>query len=154
MIVADEPIYHVIRDPKIIMKRFASRLLSLILVASLFLTGCSVLSSRTLLSGNYQQDTLYVIDNLSQAITLPNDDPNKADSQATAGSLISEYVSRYRRKPQLASSGSFMMMATALNGLAGHYNSYPNRPLPQKLKDRLDQEFEQAKISLKREFAT
>jgi photosystem II Psb27 protein len=47
-----------------------------------------------------------------------------------------------------------MMMATALNGLAGHYNSYPNRPIPQKLKDRLDDEFKQAKISLKREFAT
>ncbi|MGR3276920.1 photosystem II protein Psb27 [Acaryochloris sp. 'Moss Beach'] len=135
------------------MKRFVSRLLSLMLVASMFLTGCSLLSPETLLSGDYQQDTIYVIDNLSSAITLPDDDPNKADNQADAGALISEYVSRYRRKPQLAGSASFMTMATALNGLAGHYNSYPNRPLPQKLKDRLEQEFKQAKIALKRESA-
>jgi len=135
------------------MKRFVSRLLSLMLVASMFLTGCSLLSPETLLSGDYQQDTIYVIDNLSSAITLPDDDPNKVENQASAGALISEYVSRYRRKPQLAGSASFMTMATALNGLAGHYNSYPNRPLPQRLKDRLEQEFKQAKIALKRESA-
>ena len=136
------------------MKRFVSRLLSLMLVACLFFTtGCSLLSSRTLLSGDYQQDTIYVIDNLSNAITLPDDDPNKTDNQAEAGAIISEYVSRYRRKPKLAGSASFMTMATALNGLAGHYASYPNRPLPQRLKDRLEQEFKQAKIALKRESA-
>ncbi len=136
------------------MKRFVSRLLSLMLVACLFLTtGCSLLSSRTLLSGDYQQDTVYVIDNLSNAIALPDDDPNKTENQAEAGALISEYVSRYRRKPKLAGSASFMTMATALNGLAGHYTSYPNRPLPQRLKDRLEQEFKQAKIALKRESA-
>ncbi len=135
------------------MKRFVSRLLSLMLVASMFLTGCSLLSPETLLSGDYQQDTIYVIDNLSDAIASPDDDPNKAENQAAAGALISEYVSRYRRKPKLAGSASFMTMATALNGIAGHYNSYPNRPLPQRLKDRLEQEFKQAKIALKREYA-
>ncbi|NJK41800.1 MAG: photosystem II protein Psb27 [Acaryochloridaceae cyanobacterium SU_2_1] len=132
------------------MKRFVSRLLSLMLVATLFLTGCSFLP-KTLLSGDYQQDTIFVIDNLSDALTLPDDDPHKAESQAEAGVLISEYVSRYRRNPKLSRTGSFMTMGTALNGLAGHYNSYPNRPVPQKLKDRLEQEFKQAKISLKRE---
>nr|WP_299416420.1 photosystem II protein Psb27 [Acaryochloris sp. IP29b_bin.148] len=135
------------------MKRFVSRLLSLMLVASMFLTGCSLLSPATLLSGDYQQDTIYVIDNLSNAITLPDDDPNKSENQAEAGALISEYVSRYRRKPKLAGSASFMTMATALNGLAGHYKSYPNRPLPQRLKERLELEFKQAKISLKREYS-
>jgi len=30
-------------------------------------------------------------------------------------------------------------MRTALNSLAGHYSSYPNRPVPEKLKQRLEQ---------------
>jgi len=34
--------------------------------------------------------------------------------------------------------------------LAGHYSSYPNRPVPQKMKDRLEQEFKQIETSLER----
>ncbi|MEM1309725.1 MAG: photosystem II protein Psb27, partial [Cyanobacteria bacterium P01_H01_bin.153] len=36
------------------------------------------------------------------------------------------------------------------NGLAGHYSSYPNRPVPEKLKQRLEQEFKQVEAALKR----
>ncbi|PLZ41796.1 photosystem II protein Psb27, partial [Fischerella thermalis WC542] len=39
---------------------------------------------------------------------------------------------------------------TALNSLAGHYSSYPNRPVPKKLKDRLEMEFKQVEMSLQR----
>ncbi|MBD0363369.1 MAG: photosystem II protein Psb27, partial [Coleofasciculus sp. C3-bin4] len=45
---------------------------------------------------------------------------------------------------------SFTTMRTALNSLAGHYSSYPNRPLPQKLKTRLEQEFKQVENALNR----
>jgi photosystem II Psb27 protein len=41
-------------------------------------------------------------------------------------------------------------MRTALNSLAGHYSSYPNRPVPQKLKNRLENEFKQVEAALKR----
>jgi len=41
-------------------------------------------------------------------------------------------------------------MRTALNSLAGHYSSYPNRPVPEKLKQRLEQEFKQVEVALKR----
>jgi photosystem II Psb27 protein len=37
--------------------------------------------------------------------------------------------------------------------LAGHYSSYPNRPLPDKLKVRLEQEFKQVEQALSRESA-
>jgi photosystem II Psb27 protein len=43
-----------------------------------------------------------------------------------------------------------MTMQTALNGLAGHYSSYPNRPLPEKLKKRLDKEFRQVELAISR----
>ena len=59
---------------------------------------------------------------------------------------------------QLATNGlnsvsglsSFTTMRTALNSLAGHYSSYPNRPVPQKLKTRLEQELQQVESALKR----
>ncbi|MFO0170955.1 MAG: photosystem II protein Psb27, partial [Aphanizomenon sp.] len=31
-----------------------------------------------------------------------------------------------------------------------HYSSYPNRPVPEKLKKRLDTEFKQVELSLRR----
>jgi photosystem II Psb27 protein len=41
-------------------------------------------------------------------------------------------------------------MRTALDALAGHYSSYPNRPVPEKLKQRLEQEFDQVEVAVKR----
>jgi photosystem II Psb27 protein len=41
-------------------------------------------------------------------------------------------------------------MQTALNSLAGYYTSYGSRPLPEKLKSRLKQEFNQVEFSLQK----
>ena len=35
-------------------------------------------------------------------------------------------------------------MQTALNSLAGHYKTFPNRPVPEKLKERLNDELSKA----------
>ena len=135
------------------LKRLFSRVVGLMLVASLFLTGCSFLdsSSSTGLSGNYREDTIAVIDSLRTAVSLPDDAPEKAAAQADAKGKINGYVSQYRRNNKVSGSQSFMSMATALNGLASHYNSTPNRPIPEKLKKRLEIEFKQVEIALKRE---
>ncbi len=135
------------------MKCLLSRFFSLMLVASLFLVGCSA-NTPTGLTGSYSDDTLTVIESLRAAIDLPNDSPDKASAQADAKAKINGYISQYRRDPKVSSSQSFMTMGTALNGLASHYNSAPNRPIPEKLKKRLDQEFKQIEISLRRESAT
>jgi photosystem II Psb27 protein len=132
------------------MKRLLSRLFSLILVASLLLVGCSGTSTSGL-TGSYLQDTIAVIDSLRTAINLPDDSPDKAPAQADAKAKINDYISQYRRNDKVSGSASFMTMSTALNGLASHYNSSPNRPIPEKLKTRLEQEFKQIEISLKRE---
>lgn len=130
------------------MKHYLSRLLALVLVVVIGLMGCSGASG--LLSGNYQQDTVALLNSLKTAIELPEDAPNKAEAQSQARLLISDYASRYRRDPAVSNLPSFTTIRTALNSLAAHYTSYPNRPLPQKLKDRLAQEFKQAELSLKR----
>jgi photosystem II Psb27 protein len=131
------------------MKRFLSFFLSLALCATLFLTGCS--SSPSSLSGNYREDTLALINSLRTSIELPEGTAEKAAAQADSRTKINDFVSLYRRSTKVAGLSSFMTMTTALNGLAGHYSSYPNRPVPDKLKARLEQEFKMVQGALDRE---
>lgn len=133
---------------KSLMKRYLSRLFSLLLVVVIGLAGCS--SGGGTLSGNYSQDTLALVNGLRTAISLPSDSPNRSAAEAEARKLINEFASRYRREGGITKLSSYTTMRTALNGLAGHYSSYPNRPLPEKLKNRLEQEFAQVEAALKR----
>ncbi|MGB3403543.1 MAG: photosystem II protein Psb27 [Microcoleaceae cyanobacterium] len=130
------------------MKHYFSRLLALVLVVAITLVGCG--SSPAGLTGNYQQDTISVVNSLRSAIELPEDAAEKAAAQAEARQLINEFASRYRRDSAVSNSQSFTTMRTALNALAGHYSSYPNRPVPEKLKKRLEQEFKQVEAAIKR----
>lgn len=131
------------------MKTLFSRLFALLLVCVIGLTGCSSASGN--LSGNYRQDTLALIGSLRSALELPDGTPEKAAAQSDARQLINDFSARYRRDNSLLKLGSFTTMRTALNSLAGHYSSYPNRPVPAKLKERLELEFKQVESALKRE---
>jgi photosystem II Psb27 protein len=133
------------------MKRFFSFFLSLALCATLFLTGCSSSPSASALSGNYREDTLALINSLRTAIELPEGTAEKSAAQADSRTKINDFVSLYRRSTKVSGLSSFMTMTTALNGLAGHYSSYPNRPVPDKLKARLEQEFKMVQGALDRE---
>jgi photosystem II Psb27 protein len=131
-----------------IMKRYWSRLLALVLVVAIGLMGCS--GSPDGLSGDYRQDTLSVLNTLRHTLELPDDSPEKSAAQAQARQQINTFAARYQRDNSVAVLGSFTTMRTALNSLAGHYSSYPNRPVPKKLKDRLEMEFKQVEMSLQR----
>jgi photosystem II Psb27 protein len=131
------------------MKRLFTVFLSLALCATIFLTGCS--SSPSSLSGNYREDTLALISSLRTSIELPEGTAEKSAAQADARAKINDFVSLYRRSTKVSGLSSFMTMTTALNGLAGHYSSYPNRPIPDKLKARLEQEFKMVQGALDRE---
>jgi photosystem II Psb27 protein len=131
------------------MKRYFPRLLALVLVVVVGLMGCSS-SSLNGLTGNYREDTLVVVNSLRTAIQTPDDSPDKVSTQADARQKINDFASLYRRDSSLAKLSSFTTMRTALNSLAGHYSSYPNRPLPEKLKQRLEQEFKQVELALNR----
>jgi len=131
-----------------LMKSYWSRLLSLVLVLVIGLVGCG--GSPDSLTGDYRQDTLAVVNTLRQALELPQDSPDKAALQAEARQKINDFSARYQRNSSVATLGSFTTMRTALNSLAGHYSSYPNRPVPEKLKNRLDAEFKQVEASLRR----
>lgn len=132
------------------MKRYWSRLLAFVLVLYVSLGSSSAAIAGSTLSGNYRQDTVSVVNTLREALQLPADSPERIASQTQAKQLINDFSSRYRRDSALAKLPSFTTMRTALNSLAGHYSSYPNRPVPQKMKDRLEQEFKQIEIALER----
>jgi photosystem II Psb27 protein len=130
------------------MKTYWSRLLALILVITIGLIGCS--GTPDSLTGDYRQDTLAVVKVMRQAVEVSSNDPNKAAIQAEARQKINDFSAHYQRSSSVSSLSSFTTMRTALNALAGHYSSYPNRPLPQKLKDRLELEFNRVELALKR----
>lgn len=132
-----------------LMKRYLSRLIALVLVVVVGLMGCSS-DNVTGLTGDYRQDTFGLLQSLRTAIELPQDDPSKMEAQDQARQQINDFASRYRRNSSVAKLSSFTTMRTALNSLAGYYSSYPNRPLPQKLKTRLEQEFRQVENALNR----
>ena len=79
-----------------LMKRYISRLVALVLVVAIGLMGCSS-TSVSGLSGDYRQDTLTLLQNLRTAIELPEGTPDKAEAQSNARQAINEFASRYRR---------------------------------------------------------
>jgi photosystem II Psb27 protein len=131
------------------MKPYISKILALVLVVAIAISGCGA-STPSGLAGDYTQDTTTLLQNLRTAIALPDDSPEKSAAQSVAKQSINDYAALYRRDGKLSKLSSFTTLRTALNSLAAHYTSYPNRPIPQKLKDRLAQEFAQAEAALKR----
>ena len=133
------------------MKRYLSSFLSLVLVILIGLLGVvPAARAATDLSGDYRQDTAAVVNALRASIQLPDDSPDRSAAQTESRQLINDFTARYRRNGSVAKLSSYTTMRTALNSLAGHYSSYPNRPVPQKLRDRLEQEFKQIELSLSR----
>ena len=65
-------------------------------------------------------------------------------------SLINSYTARYRPRSAVNGLASFTTMQTALNSLAGHYTNYPNRPVPDALRDRLSKELKKAEANVVR----
>ena len=96
------------------------------------------------MTGDFVKDTVSVAQSLKETIALEEDDEKISNSKDEALGLITAYISRYRNRPQVNSSSSFTTMQTALNSMAGHYKTFSNRPLPEKLKERLNKELTRA----------
>ncbi len=117
-------------------------LISCFLILSPF--GDAANASRSLMKGNYQEDTISVIHSLEETIALAPDTENRSDLEQEAVDLITDYISRYRNRSQINGTLSYTTMQTALNAMAGHYKTFANRPLPEKLKERLNKELTEA----------
>ena len=129
-----------------VLKRLTRRLtnvtLALCLGLALLVTACGNESST--LTGDYVQATVAVAHTIHDTLELPQDAANRQEAEGEARDLITEYVSRYRARPKVNGLSSFTTMQTALNSLAGHYNNYTNRPVPDALRARIDKELGKA----------
>ena len=125
---------------------FIRKALTLCLAAYILImpVGASVEAAKTSMSGDYTKDTISVAHALKETITIAKEDENHADADKQAVLLITDYISRYRNRSQVNGSLSFTTMQTALNSLAGHYKTFPNRPVPETLKNRLNDELSKA----------
>tara|TARA_Y100001968_G_scaffold89236_1_gene80320 strand:+ start:35345 stop:35779 length:435 start_codon:yes stop_codon:yes gene_type:complete len=106
--------------------------------------GANANAARTSMTGDFTQDTLTVAKTLKETVSIPSEDEKYSEVKKEAVFVIDDYISRYRNRSQVNSSVSFTTMQTALNSLAGHYKTFPNRPVPEKLKNRLNDELSKA----------
>jgi photosystem II Psb27 protein len=95
-------------------------------------------------------DTVKVAQVIESAIALAADDPGRSEAETQVRALINDYTARYRPRDGVNGLASFTTMQTALNSLAGHYANYPNRPLPEALRSRIDKELRQAEAGVVR----
>ena len=96
------------------------------------------------MTGDFAKDTISVSSTLKETITLPKEEKGLSEAEKEAVFLISDYISRYRNRSQVNTSTTFTTMQTALNALSGHYKTFANRPVPEKLKERLNKELSKA----------
>ena len=101
-------------------------------------------AAKTFMTGDFVKDTISVSSTLKETITLPKEDKGLSEAEKEAVFLISDYISRYRNRSQVNSSTTFTTMQTALNALSGHYKTFASRPVPEKLKERLNKELTKA----------
>ncbi len=109
-------------------------------------------AARTSMSGDYVKDTISVVHQLKEIISVDQDNEERSSEGKESIGLITDYISRYRNRPQVNGSVSFTTMQTALNAMAGHYKTFANRPLPQDLKERLNKELSKAEKIVTNEF--
>ena len=113
--------------------------------------GESAQAGKTSMTGDFAKDTISVAESLKETISLPKDEENRTSSEKEAIFLITDYISRYRNRSQVNGTVSFTTMQTALNALAGHYKNFANRPVPDKLKERVNKELSRAEALVERE---
>jgi len=106
--------------------------------------GLTVEASGALMSGDYISDTISVAKSLQETIAIPTEDEDQSEAKSETIQLITAYISRYRNRSQVNKTLSYTTMQTALNAMAGHYKTFPNRVLPDQLKDRLNNELTKA----------
>ena len=121
------------------------------LIFSFLLTISPSYAAQSNMSGDYPKDTISVVKALKEAIETPKDASNKNEVREESLSLITDYISRYRNRGLVNKTQSFTTMQTALNAMAGHYKNFASRPLPDKLKERLNKELSLAEKMVLRE---
>mmetsp|Transcript_32118 Transcript_32118/g.65329 ORF Transcript_32118/g.65329 Transcript_32118/m.65329 type:complete len:204 (+) Transcript_32118:637-1248(+) len=103
------------------------------------------------LTYNYEADAAKVRNHMVIATGLAKGSDRMEDFGKNLKKEMIDFVSYYRRFPNVAGKPSFSTLYTSINVLAGHYTSYGYKyPLPEKRRKRLYQEYAEIDKSLKR----
>ncbi|CAD7700743.1 unnamed protein product [Ostreobium quekettii] len=85
----------------------------------------------------YERETSTVIEAVEKVLTV-EDAAEKEAAIADVRLKTNSWVAKYRRDQQFAGRPSYSNMYSALNALAGHYNSFgPDAPIPKKRLERV-----------------
>nr|8R2I_2 Chain 2, Chain U, Predicted protein [Chlamydomonas reinhardtii] len=97
----------------------------------------------------YTAETSAILDKVKVTLALDKDDPAKEDSVKGLRKDINNWVAKYRREPKVSGKPSFGNTYSALNALAGHFNSFgATAPIPKKRLERLQKELDDATLLL------
>ncbi len=137
---------------QLIFKRFLKGLtITLAFILSINLYTLPSFAAKTSMTGDYTKDTISVVKTLQNAVSTPKDASDSDEIRDESLTLITDYISRYRNRGMVNKTQSFTTMQTALNAMAGHYKNFATRPLPEKLKERLNKELALAEKMVLRE---
>lgn len=93
----------------------------------------------------YKEDTANILKDVGAALSLDKGDPTKEDAMNNVRKETNAWVAKYRRDNKFAGRPSYGNTYSALNALAGHFNSFgPTAPLPKKRLERIQKELEDA----------
>lgn len=99
----------------------------------------------------YKSDTAAILTKVNGAIALERDDPARDEKIGEIRKDINGWVAKYRRDEKFSGRPSFSNTYSAINALAGHYNSFGTQaPIPKKRLDRLNKELSDAELLLAR----
>uniref|UniRef100_A0A383VNB5 Photosystem II Psb27 protein n=1 Tax=Tetradesmus obliquus TaxID=3088 RepID=A0A383VNB5_TETOB len=100
----------------------------------------------------YKTETTGILAKVNTVLALDKDDPAKEDSVKALRKDINSWVAKYRRDDKFSGRPSYSNTYSALNALAGHYNSFgATAPIPKKRLDRLTKELADAELLLSRD---
>eukprot|EP00891_Asterochloris_glomerata_P009853 jgi/Astpho2/9853/Aster-03815 len=99
----------------------------------------------------YSSDTALLVEKVTSALTLPKDASNREQAFQEVKDKGEAWVAKYRKGGGFQGRPSFSNTYSAVNALAGHFNSYGlTAPVPKKRLDRIQKELEDADKLLKR----
>mmetsp|Transcript_10515 Transcript_10515/g.22586 ORF Transcript_10515/g.22586 Transcript_10515/m.22586 type:complete len:188 (-) Transcript_10515:350-913(-) len=100
---------------------------------------------------DYTTETTNVLTKVKDTLALDRDDPAKEDKVKDLRKDINTWVAKYRREPKVSGRPSYGNTYSALNALAGHFNSFgAQAPIPKKRLERLVKELDDATLYLSR----
>mmetsp|Transcript_26619 Transcript_26619/g.42045 ORF Transcript_26619/g.42045 Transcript_26619/m.42045 type:complete len:193 (-) Transcript_26619:504-1082(-) len=100
----------------------------------------------------YYADAAQMVKNMRYATFMDKSTPDFEKIAISTKKQMIDFISYYRRFPNVSGKMSYSTLYTSVNVLAGHYASYGTKfPVPEKRRKRLAQEYAEIEKNLKKQ---